>query len=386
MRLHYLDALRSVLMLLGVVYHAGLLYATDFDWRLPGQPESAWIGATTDALHLFRMPAFFLVAGYFACLALQRRGPSRFLGSRLLRLGVPLLTTAALVNPWLNYLSWDSWRHWSLGAFLSRPAYLADGEWIAHLWFLSDLLVLALLSCLGWRLLSWHPAARRGLAAALARLATAPLRLPLRLLGLPLVNMLSLRLGWNLPLRDAYLGGLLVPASVAEQLPYFLFGIVLRRQEPLLGLFGSMRFWLPALLLGALLAPAATAAPASLRLAEWSHHLLCWGAIALCLGGFRRLCPRPTAVGRLADAAYSVYLLHMPLVVGLGLALNATPLGATARLMLLVPAVTLLSLAAHHCLIRRSLLLSLLFNGRPPPAPLLPRPRWASGGNRPTPP
>ena len=73
-RLHALDAVRAIALLLGVVLHASMSF-------IPGPP--VWIiqdnaAATEFSLlfyipHMFRMVLFFLIAGYFARFALERR-------------------------------------------------------------------------------------------------------------------------------------------------------------------------------------------------------------------------------------------------------------------------------------------------------------------------
>ena len=74
-RYHSLDAFRAFAMLLGIILHAAWLF----------MPEAAG-SPTTDvaahkffsylvyAIHAFRMQAFFLVAGFFACLVASKRG------------------------------------------------------------------------------------------------------------------------------------------------------------------------------------------------------------------------------------------------------------------------------------------------------------------------
>ena len=90
-RLHGLDALRGIALLLGVVLHASMSYF----------PVPIWIAADTDsspvasalffAIHLFRMTSFFLIAGLFAHMMLGRRGALGFIKDRLSRIAGPLL-------------------------------------------------------------------------------------------------------------------------------------------------------------------------------------------------------------------------------------------------------------------------------------------------------
>ena len=76
-RYHGLDGLRALAMLLGIVLHATLPYFA----RIAGI-ESMWpadddqslaLLVLFDFIHLWRMPVFFLLAGFFAHLVLERR-------------------------------------------------------------------------------------------------------------------------------------------------------------------------------------------------------------------------------------------------------------------------------------------------------------------------
>ena len=74
-RLHALDALRGFALLCGVVLHAALAYLPGFGaWALRDQSTSTTVGVTFFVIHMFRMPAFFVIAGFFARLLVERRG------------------------------------------------------------------------------------------------------------------------------------------------------------------------------------------------------------------------------------------------------------------------------------------------------------------------
>jgi hypothetical protein len=84
---------------------------------------------------IFGLGPLFVVAGWFSARSLARRGPVGFVGSRLPRLGLPLLFFVLVVNPLADYLGnqWDE-----DDTFLG---YLAVTEF-SVMWF-----VVALLAC-----------------------------------------------------------------------------------------------------------------------------------------------------------------------------------------------------------------------------------------------
>ena len=80
-RLHALDAARAFALLAGVVLHATM----SFFLPIPGADvsQSGALAAVFYAIHPWRMTLFFLIAGFFARLALQRRGLRAFVKDRL---------------------------------------------------------------------------------------------------------------------------------------------------------------------------------------------------------------------------------------------------------------------------------------------------------------
>lgn len=148
-RYHAFDALRAGMMLFGIVVHAGLTYS-----RMPANPIWAvkdahrtvvadWLFDTSG---LFRMPAFFLMAGFFAGLVVDRKGEGRFLWNRARRLvlpfavgwvvGFPLLRAAFAVAS-----AADGVGVWDAVAAAARAGRLYADPYPIHLWFLEYLLI-----------------------------------------------------------------------------------------------------------------------------------------------------------------------------------------------------------------------------------------------------
>jgi glucans biosynthesis protein C len=89
-RLHGLDALRGTALLLGVVLHASMSYFPVTIWIVPDTDNSPVASAIFFAIHLFRMTSFFLIAGLFAHMMLDRRGTVGFIKDRGMRIAGPL--------------------------------------------------------------------------------------------------------------------------------------------------------------------------------------------------------------------------------------------------------------------------------------------------------
>src|SRR5262245_51197115 len=86
-RLHALDALRGFALLAGVVLHAAMSFLPGFNvWPLLDRSTSTTLGVTFFVIHMFRMTLFFLIAGFFARLLVERRGVRAFIRNRSVRI------------------------------------------------------------------------------------------------------------------------------------------------------------------------------------------------------------------------------------------------------------------------------------------------------------
>ena len=134
-RLESLDNARATLLLLGVLFHASVFV------YLYQKPESLgeflMVVYLHQFLHVFRMPTFFVIAGFFAAYLLQTRGPNKFLRNRLQRIALPLLMfwiPLAFANNWTSQGAWLTGR--STFDFLPID--------FGHLWFLYFLILFCL--------------------------------------------------------------------------------------------------------------------------------------------------------------------------------------------------------------------------------------------------
>ena len=71
-RFHHLDAARALFMLMGIPFHASLAFAGGH-WLVMGGSRDPLLALLPPILSDFRMPGFFLIAGFFAALLLERR-------------------------------------------------------------------------------------------------------------------------------------------------------------------------------------------------------------------------------------------------------------------------------------------------------------------------
>lgn len=326
-RLHYMDHLRALAMLAGVFFHAALAFSPLMQGFFPtaDRQSSVWVDVLAWALHLVRMPLFFLVAGFFAAWVIQRRGGTAFARQRVRRIALPFLVAWPLV-----WLSLSASVVWAVDNVQHPSAFLVMvREWMqmddppqaplgtSHLWFLYYLLLLAVLHWVA-RTLDMARAVRGLLARHPAWL----------LLGLPVLLVPALASVsaphpapegllpqfWALGFYGAFyaLGTLMhgQPSWLERAracLPWLIAGS---------GVLYALFLWRLSVEL-----PGATQPTASWPMAALEACLSVWLTV-LCLVAGQRLFNRPSATMQyLAQSAYWTYLLHLPLLFALQFAL-----------------------------------------------------------------
>ncbi|HMK02375.1 MAG TPA: hypothetical protein VK552_23890, partial [Reyranella sp.] len=73
-RYHALDALRAAMMFLGIYLHATVAYSPVGGWPYKPAQLTTALDFSVGLIHVFRMPVFYVMAGFFAALLLQRYG------------------------------------------------------------------------------------------------------------------------------------------------------------------------------------------------------------------------------------------------------------------------------------------------------------------------
>lgn len=362
---HYWDAARALLMILGIPYHVALAYKPGQEWIVVSREGTAFFVYLSEFIHLFRMPAFFLIAGYFAALLLARRAPDQWLRGRLVRLCPPLIAAMLLLVPPMNLVTELSNLppQQAVASWLHNSA-TSGGYWVRHLWFIVILLYCSIAAAtLVWRRPSLRSAIvsdradgwmARNVPLALVGVATA--------LGLWEAGAVELfyigGLATNLPQQILRLDELIMFA------PYFLLGCAIQRAPATLD-----RVTRPS---AAVAAVAVAATCLSLGyLGQFSPPVGRFvGTIAgvalaqLVFAGARRFLDRPIPlVQKLVAASFVIYLFHMPIVVML------VWLGQYVAIPVAVKAVgiMLLTLALSYAvwmMVERSPVLSFLFDGQ----------------------
>lgn len=147
-RYHGLDALRAIAMVLGIVLHAALPYFDTSGIWPSDKGNSNVIWAIFEFIHLWRMPLFFILAGFFAALVVDKHSWRAFWRQRLRRVGLPLFVFLPLIALSMPYIWIYGFNGTFTGDDIGSEGYL--NPW--HLWFLFHLLIFVIFMAI-WKLI-----------------------------------------------------------------------------------------------------------------------------------------------------------------------------------------------------------------------------------------
>ncbi|MBI5255353.1 MAG: acyltransferase family protein [Burkholderiales bacterium] len=378
-RLHSLDNLRAAMMWLGIVLHVAAQHIAGFSplpWR--DTATTPWADLLVALIHTFRMPVFFIVAGFFAALLVQRRGLRGMLSHRFQRVALPFLVfwppiAFGMTLLVLVYLYRSKTGDWGLDLTLRPEMGNKPLLNTMHLWFLYQLWWFVVLTAVVGTLAKRLPAAcLEAPARLLRRLGGAwwgfiVLALPLAAVGAAYPHGIVAPMGSLLPpLAEWVHNGL-----------FFAFGLAL------FGARGELLAWytrrhlafllagLPFFLASGALMDAAKRG-AALPLAEaWialAYNAATWLWSLGLIGAFLRYLPQRNAVlGYLSESSYWVYLVHMLGTVGFGALVFGWPVAAGWKMLANIALTTAFALASYQLLVRHTWVGRLLNGPRPAP-------------------
>lgn len=147
-RYHGIDALRGIAMILGIFLHVTIAYKEDVLPVWPHDANSHHIGFDYlyFFIHSFRMPLFFVIAGFFCRFLLLRVGAKEFMKRRWERIGIPFVASMILILPFtifpfLYYKNSANFPDDFMGNAKFSLTQLFRWNGIGHLWFLYYLLL-----------------------------------------------------------------------------------------------------------------------------------------------------------------------------------------------------------------------------------------------------
>ncbi len=336
-RMPFIDNLRVFLTILVVLHHLMIIYAGSGSFLYTeGRQDTitsvlgTWFCAVNQA---YFMGFFLLISAYFVVGSYDRKGAGHFLKDRLIRLGIPLLVYSWIISP----LTWMVITYVTRGQILPLSAYLPGGSFdgilgAGPLWFVELLLIFTIVY-VAWRQFfrpnvpvppvktdSRFPRSKViVLFAVLMASVTFVIRLwhpvgwsfsPLNLqfpffaqyIALFVVGLIAYRRNWLASLSDStakrWLG--IAIALILMFVPMAIVGGAMESDRP----FRGGLYW------------------QAMAYALW-ESLLC---VSMCIGLtylFRRYWNRQGRLAKfLSPNAYTVYIIHAPVITLTALALR----------------------------------------------------------------
>ncbi|MBB79196.1 MAG: 2,3,4,5-tetrahydropyridine-2,6-carboxylate N-succinyltransferase [Crocinitomicaceae bacterium] len=150
-RIHSLDSLRAIMMLLGLVLHSAITYS-EYTYKWPLKDSAVHISNDfiVSIIHAFRMQVFFLVAGFFGSMLFYERGLFKMIKNRVKRIILPFIVFIFSLSPILAFaftytkLVFEG----DISTLTLSPSIIIPRHTL-HLWFLYYLSLFTLLvTCL----------------------------------------------------------------------------------------------------------------------------------------------------------------------------------------------------------------------------------------------
>jgi len=369
-RFHALDSLRAAAMLLGVYLHAAISFMTLNipDWAAQDVKRHPVFDLSVGVIHGFRMQLFFLIAGFFGHMLLERLGRDAFIAHRAKRIGLPFVLGLVTISPLVG-LAWSMDKGWLAKFFAGGFIISVFIPW--HLWFLYYLCIVYAAAA-GLGALLAKPGARefatsldRAFGAVAGKLWTP------FLLAVPAFLLLLTSRQWGEiePMPGVSL--LPSPRALVYYGMFFGFGWFLHRHVELLDAI-KRQAWICAVLAipfwlmhaGALVAQGTAPKllhPALKAQACLGSALYAWLATFGVMGLFLRFADvsRPW-IRYLSDSAYWVYLAHLPVVVMLQVLVSKWQMNVFAKFALLMTIALAVLYGSYHWCVRYTVVGTLL--------------------------
>jgi glucan biosynthesis protein C len=359
LRYFYLDNLRAVLMVLGLVLHTCAAFSPSKYWLVSYLQPLHWVDSINDFIHLFRMPLFFMISGFFAYTMMEKQSLKIFCSTKVLRIGLPFLTVLLIINlP--QYIVLDNLR----AGVISQQ--INTNSLVGHLWFLVNLLVYFLLY-------SYTHAYINKLLVYFKKLTPITyitlviLVLPLSYLGLLAANKISI------PIYAEFL----IIGSIYKlfaYIDYFFIGALFAGlgHEYFIKALKSSKgvFLLFALLIVSSLPWWFSFVINDVTTPYIAHIQAIFISLLIWLIGAKSMNSNTGTFNQLANASYSIYLFHHGIIIALVLTANLLiskynfDINSNIVFFSIIAITLLFTKYFHTAVIDKSRLLSLIFNGK----------------------
>lgn len=331
-RLYYLDYLRVILTIVVIIHHTAIAYGAGGDWIYKVVDDDE-LTISMIVLTLFTavnqayfMGFFFFISGYFTPSSYDRKGASSFLKERFIRLGIPLLFYVFILGPVITYYA-HFHETMSLSTYYMKEVFTFHTIHFGPLWFVETLIYFTIVYVIIRKVMKQKTVLKINPPTSLRLFLTAIL------LG---ITAFLVRLVY--PVGESFLG--LQFGYFPSYILLFIVGVIAKRHNwlELINKKAVKRWKLISIITIPVLPIALIANGAldgglqfegginvqALVYALWEPFV----AIGLILGFlayFKEHVNKPSSFkNNLAQAAYTVYIIHPAIIVGLSLLFHGT--------------------------------------------------------------
>lgn len=371
-RLHALDSLRAIMMMLGVVLHSVLTY-------MGGVAQGAWrirdlnnfdtnLGLIASFIHVFRMPIFMLVAGFFAALLFYERGKRQMFKNRMQRITIPFLLFVVLL-----FVPVVGGMEYTLQVFASNPnAFYETASGFStlnsfvptrtmHLWFLYYLIMFSVASFLLGVLFKQWPKTSQSINRIYHSIFKHPILRLFVFTGLTILILVVMDRNW-VNTSTSFVPDL---GTFAFYFYFYMIGWLLYKSKSLLNTFRTYDWQFT--VVGTLLFSWYFFTDNS----EFSMYTImaikcfcCWLLIFGVSGLFIRFGSHHSARMRyISDSSYWVYLLHLPLTIIIPALIADWDIAASLKFLFVTTTTSIICFATYHYFVRNTFIGEFL-NGR----------------------
>ncbi len=347
-RLHHLDALRASTMLLLVPVHASSLLSANGH-------EGAWAVAIYWFVHVFRLPLFFAMSGFFLALLLSKRGLRQTARNRTLRIALPLAAGLLILVPLMMVASERT------GIIVAGDGRLSHSSpfvpQLSFLWFLWYLLIL---DGVAMAIYKFAPGVLKRAGAVIKAGLGRPFP-GMALLAIPTALALWPQASWTASTETTTF--VPSPSILLYYALFFGLGATLCAHRQLLDA-AARNAWRWAACAAAATVPAALlftlhnspgygSRPGVHGATLLIYALATWASLLALIGLATRYLHRSNPRLRyLADASYWIYLSHMPLMVPVLALLATTSLGVPLQFTIVTASALALSFVTYVLFVR----------------------------------
>jgi len=162
-RLYFLDNLKVFLTILVILHHVGQAYGPGGFWQYKSSlgEQVSWMASFFTVNAAFFMKLIFMISGYFLKGSYDRNSSAKYLSSKILRYGIPVIFALVVLQPLLMFFHYNNysgnsplgfWQYfktiyWGIGGmpdgFISSIGFPELN--FGHLWFVEHLLIYSLI-------------------------------------------------------------------------------------------------------------------------------------------------------------------------------------------------------------------------------------------------